>query len=201
MSMISNLTKTQRTLLLMLVVFAIPYALSWLLYLNPGWFNLGTRNNGTLISPVIPAQQLALTQMDGQAEQADAKNEKWTLLMFGDGQCDQQCEKTLFTLQQLRRMMGVDMAKIRRVYVLPESASGAALAPYVQKYAGTIVRKTPGETYAFIEQKLGIEAGQLKQQILISDPYGNLVMWYPRDIDPKKIFADIEILFGRVKNV
>ena len=33
------------------------------------------------------------------------------------------------------------------------------------------------------------------------DPAGNLVMLYPRDMEPKKIFADIEILFGRVKGV
>jgi len=197
----SNLSKTQRTLLLMVAIFAVPYALSWLLYMNPGWFNLGTRNNGTLISPVISADQFQLKQADGQPYQLDLESGKWTLMMFGASQCDASCEKTLFTLQQLRRMMGVDKAKIRRVYVMLDSVTPDDLAAQIEKYPGTTIQKAGQETTTFLEQTLEIESGSLGRKILIADPYGNLVMWYPQDIDPKKIFADIEILFGRVKNV
>ena len=197
----SNLSKTQRTLLLMVVVFAVPYALSWLLYMNPGWFNLGTRNNGSLISPVIEPQQVRLKHADGQPYQVDRETDKWTLMMFGGAQCDAGCEKTLFTLQQLRKMMGVDKVKLRRVYVMLGEGSPAAIGTQIEKYTGTIIQIADQETETFLEQKLEFESGQLSQKILIADPYGNLVMWYPQDIDPKKIFADIEILFGRVKNV
>ena len=197
----SNLSKTQRTLLLMVVVFAVPYALSWLLYMNPGWFNLGTRNNGSLISPVIEPQQVRLKHADGQPYQVDRETDKWTLMMFGGAQCDAGCEKTLFTLQQLRKMMGVDKVKLRGVYVMLGEGSPAAIGTQIEKYTGTIIQIADQETETFLEQKLEFESGQLSQKILIADPYGNLVMWYPQDIDPKKIFADIEILFGRVKNV
>lgn len=196
-----KMSKTQRTLLLMVMVFAVPYALSWLLYLNPGWFNLGTRNNGTLISPVIEPQQVGLKSADGQAYVVDLESNKWTLMIFGGEQCDVSCEKTLFTLQQLRKMMGVDKAKIRRVYVILGEGSPAALSTQIEKYAGTIIQIAEQQTETFLEQKLELERGQLSHKILIADPYGNLVMWYSQDIDPKKIFADIEILFGRVKNV
>lgn len=197
----SKLSKTQRTLLLMVIVFAVPYALSWLLYLNPGWFNLGTRNNGTLISPVIEPQQVVLKRADGETYQVDLESGKWTLMMFGGAQCDAACEKTLFTLQQLRKMMGVDKAKLRRVYVMLGESLPAELNDQIEKYAGTIIQTADQKTETFLEQKLELESRQLSQKILIADPYGNLVMWYPQDIDPKKIFADIEILFGRVKNV
>lgn len=191
----------RRTLLIMMAVFAVPYFLSWVLYLNPGVIGLGTRNNGTLISPVIAPEAVHLSGLDGQPYQVDVAAGKWTLMMFGSSQCEKACKKTLFTLQQLRKMMGVDKARIRRVYVLLDSATPALIQAELKQFAGTDLQFGEDGLAQFLEQKLKIGTGQLREHIIIADPMGNLVMWYPQDIDPRKIFADIEILFGRVKNV
>ncbi len=197
----SKFSKAQRTLLIMVAVFAVPYLLSWFLYLNPDVLNLGTRNNGTLISPLIGPDEVHFMQSEGQAFPLGIDSKSWTLLMFGSSPCGQACRKTLFTLQQLRRMMGVDKARIRRAYVSLGSADSEALQAELAQFEGTeLFVLESGDAFA-LEQKLGIKSGQMDQHIVIADPMGNLVMLYPQDIEPEKIFADIEILFGRVKGV
>ena len=200
----SNKRSARRTFLIMVAVFAVPYALAWFLFLNPEMTEkLGTRANGTLLSPPVDPQQLALTHQSGAQFPAadDAGERRWMLLMFGDRECNAECEKTLFTLQQLRRMMAVEKARLRRAYVLLDGKPGKELGNTLGEYEGTelFVAETGG--VPVLADKLGVEAEKLDQHIVIADPMGKLVMLYPREMEPKKIFADIEILFGRVKGV
>jgi len=198
----SKLSTTQRTLLIMVAVFALPYLASWFLFLNPGVIDLGGRSNGTLISPLIgPDEAPFVLSAVKINEQKEIDEKIWTLLMFGSGPCQEACQKTMFTLQQLRKMMGLDKVRIDRAYVQIEAEKAGPELSVLSQYEGTEVIYANSEEIPGLEQKLGVEPGQLHQHILIADPGGNLVMLYPQDMDPKKIFADIEILFGRVKGV
>ncbi len=187
----------------MVAVFAVPYAIAWYFFLNPEVTEkFGTRAYGTLLSPPIAPQQLVARHQGGARFPASAEGErKWILLMFGDQTCGKDCEKTLFTLQQLRRMMAVEKARLRRAYVLLDGELNETLGKTLSDYRGTELFVAESDSLPGLADKLGVEADQLDQHILIADPMGNLVMLYPREIEPKKIFADIEILFGRVKGV
>ena len=191
----------RRTLLIMVTVFAVPYMLAWFLYFKPGALELGTRNHGTMISPMIGPEQFQLVQLDGQSPREAAGSDRWMLLSFGEGSCDADCEKTLFTMQQLRKMAGVEKTRLRRGYVVPMGAGGPGLESTLDQFQGTELLLADAPQLQWLEQRLGIETGELYLHIIIADPEANLVMWYPREMDPKKIFADIEILFGRVKRV
>ena len=199
----SKKRSARRTLLILVAVFAVPYVLAWYFFLNPDVTEkFGTRANGTLINPPIEARQLALKHENGARFPAAAEGErKWMLMMFGGQDCGAECEKTLFTLQQLRRMMAVEKARLRRAYVLLEDDSGDRLGGKLDIYQGTELFMAEPSVAGSLENSMGLEAGTLAQHIVIADPAGYLVMVYPREIEPRKIFADIEILFGRVKGV
>lgn len=188
-------------MIILVAVFAVPYALSWLLYTHPGLLNLGSRSHGTLLSPVIGPGEYQLLKLNGQAYVADPAADKWTLMSFGSSACDPDCVKNLFTMQQLRKMMAVDKARVRRAYIILDLQTPEAIESELAQYAGTELYSVDATQAASLEQKLGIAAGQLGQHVLVADPGGNLVMLYRRDMDPKKIFADLEILFGRVKKI
>ena len=197
----SNKSSARRTLLIMVAVFAVPYALAWYLYQNPELIE-GSRNHGTLIKPLITAAEVQFVSRDGAsfpAAQGDEK--KWMLLMFGGQSCGEDCEKTLFTLQQLRRMMAVDKARLRRAYLLLDGEMNESLGKTLGDYQGTELFLAEADSAPGLAEKLGVATDRLDQHIVIADPMGNLVMLYPREMEPKKIFADIEILFGRVKGV
>ncbi len=190
-----------RTLLIMVAIFGLPYGLAWLFYFNPQLLDLGSRANGTLISPVVSPTEYQFQQLDGQPYQLDKQDPKWLFTAFGPSNCGEACQKTLFTLQQLRRMMGVDRAQISRAYVVLDNEILSTIQPELTNFEGTELVRLAGESISKFEQKAGIASGQLENHLVLIDPHGNLVMHYPRDMEPKKIFADIEILFGRVKGV
>ena len=191
----------RRTLLIMVTVFAVPYLLAWFIYFKPGVVDLGTRNNGTLISPMISSEQIHLSRPGGQSVAEAGDSDVWMLLSFGEGVCATDCEKTLFTLQQLRKMVGVEKSRLRRAYVVPAGENYAPIENGLARFEGTELLVADAQRLRWLETQLGIETGELHRHIVIADPKANLVMWYPREMDPKKIFADIEILFGRVKRV
>ena len=199
-----TLRSKRRTILIMLAVFALPYAMAWFLYFKPEVFNLGTRNHGTLISPVISQETYQLSHPDGTSYQFIKDSDKWMLMTFGSATCEKACQTNLFTLQQLRRMMGVDRIRLNRSYILlGEESSGAIDQPSInqqlEKFQGTSLYRLKTATAKALEEKLGIPIGKLKDHILVADPRGNLVMYYPQEEDPKKIIEDIEILFGKIR--
>jgi len=194
-----QLRTKRRTLLIMLAVFAMPYALAWFLYLKPEVFNLGTRNHGTLVSPMITPNAYQLTLPDGKPYKSIKKNGKWMLMSFGSANCEEACKKNLFTLQQLRRMMGVERKRLSRAYILLGTESTGSINQQLTKFQGTDLYLLKNDNANALEEKLGISTDKLKDHILIADPKGNLVMYYPQDKDPKKIIEDIEILFGKIR--
>ena len=203
-----KLRTKRRTILIMLTVFAFPYAMAWVLYFKPEVFNLGTRNHGTLISPVIGQDAYQLNNPDGTSYQFIKDSDKWMLMTFGSSSCEKACQTNLFTLQQLRRMMGVDRVRLNRSYILlgeqalgeeSEGAINQSIKQELAKFQGTGLYRLKAGTEKSLEEKLGIPVGKLKDYFLVADPRGNLVMYYPQEDDPKKIIEDIEILFGKIR--
>lgn len=198
-----SLRGKRRTLLIMVSVFALPYALAWLLYLKPEILDLGTRNNGTLILPAIGADAYQLIDADGAVYQSGEDNDKWMLMTFGSADCEDICQKNLFTLQQLRRMLGVDRKRLSRAYVLLEATADdtgettASVNEQLSRFEGTTLFSLQSDSVQSLEQSLELDAGTLVEQLLLADPEGNLVLYFPREMDPREIIEDIQVLFGK----
>src|SRR5688572_6040291 len=96
--------QTQRYKLFLLLAIAVfPAVTGWLLYHFRDHIQFKTLNRGTLVSPAIHVNTL----------EANKEGKKlWNIVYAPKGCCDSQCDKTMFTLHQLRKVLGKDGQRV-----------------------------------------------------------------------------------------
>jgi hypothetical protein len=110
---------------------------------------------------------------------------KWILVSFDAAACGDWCQKKLYYMRQLRRAQGKDMERVARVWMVTEG--GTPSAELLHAFEGmevfhpprALVRRFPGEP---------------EDHIYLVDPYGNLMMRWPRYGDPSRMLRDLQRL-------
>jgi len=183
-----NETPTRRgrvQLLLIAAVFLGPLLLAgWLYFAGTGLQPAGRTNNGVLLEPII---NISAALPDSPL---NAVNDGyWVLLYANDGICDDDCEFALYTLRQSRLMLGREMDRLERVFLHGETLPDTVLL--ADEHPG-LVALQDAALYGLINEKRPGAAGEHGYYLL--DPLGNLVMYFPPDIDPAAMVEDIEHL-------
>lgn len=169
-----------------IAVCAAPMLLSYFTYyvIKPQ-----SRNNyGALIDPrSYPIPQLAGQTLDGKPQELDAWRGKWIMLQADSGDCGEYCRKKLWEMRQLRLTQGKEMQRIERVWLV---ADDKAPSPSLQsEYEGTHILRVNRQTLqAWLPTDTGTKA---EDHIYLIDPFGNLMMRFPRDADPNRMKRDI----------
>jgi cytochrome oxidase Cu insertion factor (SCO1/SenC/PrrC family) len=177
-------------LLAVLAVCAAPLAASYFTYyvVKPE-----TRNNyGALIDPRnYPIPQLATTTLDGRPEGLEQYKGKWIILKVGGGACPETtCQKQLFTMRQERLMTGKDRDRIERVWLVTDREPIDTML--IREYDGThMLHADPQAVAKWLPVPPGTTAAD---HIYLIDPLGNLMMRFPPDPDPRKMYKDISKL-------
>lgn len=144
-------------------------------------------NYGELLATKpLPATRLQLT--DGTAFQLDRLKGKWVLLIVDSGNCDEFCRRKLFNLRQLRLTQGKDIERIERAWLLNDDVVPRPAT--VREYQGTWLIRAAGSP---LLRELPAPRTPA-DHIYIVDPFGNLVLRYPRDADPRGIIKDLSRL-------
>jgi hypothetical protein len=154
------------------VVCAAPLVLGTAAYLF-GWTSGTTSNYGELLPP-RPVSAPGLEPLRG----------KWVFVMFDAAACDPDCEKKLYFMRQVRRAQGKDMDRVERLWVLTDAAKPRP--ELMAAIEGTRIAKREGVADAF--------SGNTVDPIYLVDPFGNLMMRFPRDPDPSKMIKDLQRL-------
>lgn len=176
-------------LLLVILVCAAPMILSYLTYyvIKPE----GRNNYGALIDPRnYPIPDLKATHLDGTAASLDDYRGKWIMLLSGNGPCDAVCEEKLYKMRQIDTMQGREAERVERVWVRTDKE--VLDTTLLKKYDGMHVLQVDGDVLA--KWLPGEEGTQLSDHIFMIDPLGNLMMRFPKDGDPQKIYKDISKL-------
>lgn len=171
-----------RALWLMLAVVVAPVAASYLVYYF--WQPGRTANYGELIEPrLLPDAQLALA--DGTPFRLSQLRGKWVLATLDSGRCDAHCERKLLYMRQLRLTQGKNMERVERVWLITDerAPSAGAMAPYEGTWR---VRAAGAEVL-----KLFPAPASATDHIYVIDPFGNLMMRFPRDPDPQRMVKDL----------
>ncbi len=149
---------------------AAPIVLGTAAYLF-GWSPGGASNYGELLDPrPVPG--------------FEPLRGKWVLVAFDAAACDAYCEKKLYYMRQVRRAQGKDMDRVERLWVLTDGGKPRAeLLPGIE---GTRINK--GDDLA------GVFPGNSADHIYLVDPFGNLMLRFPRDPDPSKMIKDLQRL-------
>jgi peroxiredoxin len=174
---------------LVLLVCASPMIASYFTYyvLKPEKRN----NYGTLIDQQAhPVPAMATTTLDGKPVALGQFKGKWVMLMAAPGACGEACRKQLFAMQQLRKMQGKEMERIERVWLITDSEPLDTLV--IREYDGTHMLRADGRAIA---NWLPADAGtSVADHIYMIDPLGHLMMRFPKDPDPRKVYKDINKL-------
>lgn len=185
MSNVTDRKKTRRTLLLLGAISVAPFAASLLLYYF--WTPQAFTNYGELIT-VLPLAGETIPARDGSAFRIDALRGKWTFLTVDSGNCDDYCQSKLYVMRQIRLTQGKDQDRIERLWLVPD---GVLPAPGIAaEYQGTHTILTASEDFV---SRLPA-TGSPRDHIYIVDPFGNLMMRFPRNADPRRMKKDVDRL-------
>jgi cytochrome oxidase Cu insertion factor (SCO1/SenC/PrrC family) len=176
-------------MLAVLAVCAAPVLASYFTYyvIKPTTHN----NYGTLVDPRShPIPPLSSTTLDGRPEGLDKYKGKWIMLKVGGGECAQACQKQLFTMRQERLMQGKEMDRIERVWLVTDREPLETIL--IREYDGMhMLHADPAAVAKWLPVDPGTKA---EDHIYLIDPLGNLMMRFPADPDPRKMYKDVNKL-------
>ncbi len=180
-------------MLLLMGIYAAPLVAAWL------WFayvknneGAGVRVNGELITPAVPIEPFSLADAAGREWGLDNVKQTWSLVYFAGEQCDEICEKSLYNMRQVRLSTGRRMDRLQRVLVTPQVRKMDALL----KEAGEGLAVVGGTGEQIDTLALQIKQAQTGMTDCINctymvDPFGNVMMRFAPDLDPKKMLKDV----------
>lgn len=175
----------KRKLLLLMALMIAPIALSYLLFF---WgAPSGRVNYGELIEvKVLP--DIALRKTDGVTFNISQLRGKWIMLVVDSGMCDESCRKKLYFMRQIRLMQKTEMGRIERVWLIDDDK--IPKSGILKDFKGTVLINAKGsEMLKAIPAKISQH-----DHIYMIDPLGNLMMRFPKDVDPSRMAKDLKRL-------
>jgi hypothetical protein len=172
-------------LLLIAAVFAGPLALAaWMYYSGSSLAPGSGTNKGALLLPIV-----SLSEEQPLSNLHELAPDQWLMLYSNPAECGDACRDALVRLRQSRLMLGKDMPRVVRVFLHGESAPDTVSLE--QQHAGLITITDKGLS-ALLEDKrpAGLQSGGC----YLIDPLGNLVMYFPPELNPKDMVGDIKHL-------
>ncbi len=187
--------KSRRTILLLALLFGIPYLAAFYFYFNDeASQSLNTSNNGQLVSPVRPMASLLFLDMNTNKEVSTSFDKGWTLLTLASSNCDRACINNLYTMKQVRRALGVDRNKVYRIMLLTDEEHTANLMTRLDDFSGMDVLTTSAENRQKLQSELQLDNQPLNNALFLFDPYGNYMMYYAPSSHPKLVLKDMQLL-------
>jgi hypothetical protein len=175
-------------LILLGAISLAPFVGSALLYYF--WKPQTFTNHGELID-VVPMAGTTIAARQGEPFRIDDLRGKWVFLMTDSGRCDDYCQSKLYVMRQIRLTQGKYQERIERVWLIPD---GARPSPGIAaEYRGTRTILSANDDFL---ARLPAP-GSARDHIYLIDPFGNLMMRFPRNVDPQRMKKDI----GKLMNI
>ena len=175
----------QWQLLLIAAVFLGPLAAAtWLYYGDASRHPEGRVNHGVLLEPIVNLREaLPDSAINASGEQ------HWQLTYVYTGGCDDACRDGLYLARQVRLMLGREMDRVERVFLHGDAPLDTLFLE--TEHEGLVAL---GETplAEFLAGKR--PAGTPQNGYYLIDPLGNLILYFPPDIEPRDMVTDLKRL-------
>ena len=152
-------------------------------------------NHGELIQPEArPLTALKLTDMSGQAAGIEAFQGKWTMVILDNASCDATCRTNLYNIRQVRLTQGRRMKRVQLAWILLSGTPADVDADIQQDYSQVALYNIPVDEHQVINDLFSVESTGPEdglQRVYFIDPFGNLVMSFAPDQNPKDIQKDL----------
>ena len=188
-------------MLALLLVFAAPVIASYFTYyvIRPE----GRTNYGELVEPlrdvgalgavvarvgtVAPAAGAATSDAPAPTGGIASLRGRWVMLVVAPGACDAGCRERLYEVRQVRLTSGKDRDRVERAWIVEDDAAPdpSLLAQHeglvlMRADAGSLARHLPATP-----------ATRASDHVYLIDPLGNLMMRFPKDVDPSRMKKDL----------
>ena len=172
-------------LLLIAAVFFGPLIVAAWLYYSGGSLQPERRaNHGALLEPIV-----SLADVSPESPLHAENDGHWLLLYMNVGECGDPCQFGLYSMRQMRLMLGREMDRVKRVFLHGDSVPDTVVA--ADEQAGLITLQDERLLQALSEKKPAeLAAGGY----YLIDPLGNLVMYFHPELDPGDVVDDIKRL-------
>lgn len=183
------MSSSRMKLLALAALFLAPFVGALLLYyVFPEYIPAGRQNYGTMVNPVRPVPDLALTDPAGVAAPT-ALLGKWSMVYLGRASCDETCAARLVMTRQVRLALAKNRERVQRVYLAPDAAAAAAVTAQLgPEHHDLVVLVTGGAAAAQFFQPGDPD------EIYLLDPLGNLTMLYTGAVEHQGLYRDIKKL-------
>lgn len=187
------------TVFLVLLAFAAPMLLAWLVLQNEAWRPGGSAARGTLVRPARPLPSLAMRRLDGSPLSTDELRGRWTLVYITGSVCSDACRKSLYYTRQIRLAVGKDTPRVQRLLVLTglPAVGAGTLRQILSDHPDLIVATASAEALDTLLKPFRLAPGEdvaALHRVYMLDPVGNLMMYYEPGAEPKGILKDLERL-------
>lgn len=159
-----------------------------------GWFNpQGHTNNGALVSPAVPVSELELEDADGRplADRFGPEMEEpeW-MMVVAAGRCEDACEELLYLSRQVNIALGKNADRMTKGAYLGEVPADLE-SRWGEEYASTLRLQSRNEGEPAWPE--GVSPGE-RPEILLVDPFGNIMMRYDNSHTGKQLLEDLKHL-------
>lgn len=171
-------------LLLLGVLFGGPLILATWLYYGGTLGPSGRTNHGALLDPIVNLQEGM-----PNSPLAELSEDRWLLVYANEAECTAPCRDALYVMRQSRLMLGKEMQRLLRVFLHGPTAPDRVFIE--EQHPGLAVIEDPALSELLESRRpLEMSAGGF----FLVDPLGNLVMYFPPEIDPGDMVDDIDHL-------
>jgi len=180
---------------ILILLFALPLLLGWFYFLNPQRLPDRQNNNGALIHPPRPVQQLRLYTENGAAFDWQQMAGLWLLVSVQQGRCDPACQRQLQQLRQIRLALGADRQRVKPLLILLDNNlhnNNRENAPPAERPADLQILHA--EEAEQVSAFFGIHKGDSAGSRFIIDPSGAWMMRHDKTLEPKAVLQDLELL-------
>ena len=178
-------TKTRRTLLAIITVFALPLVLAWVFTMGPlDLWSVKTINYGVLLQPPLQLKSYGVTDAGGETLSVDVTTRDWFLVVLHDAPCTEPCQNLLQIAERIQIAVGRDIHRITLVLLGPDDAP----VPRGQNWL------LPKNSKLISELRRAMDNPQLDPILLIVDYQGHIVLTYPPTEDGHGALNDLKRL-------
>jgi hypothetical protein len=167
-------------MLLLLALFVLPLAASFLLYYGLGWRPSGNSNHGELLQPIRQLPQSAASLRG-----------KWALAYAGDGACNQDCRQALVFARQTRLSLAQDTARVNWVLFATDHCCDRVYLDAEHRGIQLLDVSDVAQRAALLSV---LPPTDLAHSLLVIDPLGNIVLRYDVRQNPRGLLDDMKKL-------
>ncbi|MDC0435277.1 hypothetical protein OAM69_06530 [bacterium] len=188
--------RSRLKLLAIFAIFAVPLILAtiYLQMVRMSGGTLGDTSRGELIQPAVPLTEFSLDSNEGEFN-LDTLRGLWTFLYVPVGECMDACKLNLYHMRQVRLALNHRMDRVQRAVV--QQSTSQIPASLLAEHAGLIsATGDPAQLDILTRQIDAAQQGMdpLEDAIYLIDPFGNLMLRFPSDLEPKSMLKDIKHL-------